>query len=130
MFDAPQANAPNPTIGGSGESALSQNLALSQRAREHTAQYNAGEAQRRAEAGNTGLSAIAPILPPSSQWDSLLQALYEQGTDRVRSGARAGWQQPGFYDTQRAPMTRAQNTMSPREVLLMQEMAKQSTGRR
>jgi hypothetical protein len=135
--------------GESGESALSQNVALSQRAREHSAQYNAGEAERRALAGNTGQSALAPMVTQSSQWDALLQALYESGADslmgeggRVNMGSvttpakgeqQAGTitsytKQPGFFGSQTPQMTKAYASMTPRERLLLSEMQKQ--GRR
>jgi hypothetical protein len=132
--------------GESGESALSQNVALSQRAREHSAQYNAGEAERRALAGNTGQSAIAPMVTQSSQWDALLQALYESGADHLsgeggmvnmgqRTTAADGAigadtrttyrKQAGFFGTQRPQISKALASMSPRERLLMDQMQKQ-----
>ena len=62
---------------------------------------------------------------PDPQWEGLKQALFEAGVGRIRTGARAGWDAPGFFDTQTPRMSRAMNTMSPRERLLLQEMAHQ-----
>lgn len=59
---------------------------------------------------------------PDARWEGLKQALADAGVDRVRTGARAGWDAPGFFDTQTPQMKFA---YSARERALMAEMAKQ-----
>jgi hypothetical protein len=40
----------------------------------------------------------------------------------VRTGAAAGWDSSGFFETQSSPFPRAFNTMTPRERLLLEQM--------
>lgn len=73
---------------------LGQNLDLSQRAGEHDA-IVADEERHERRAG----SMQNPYLK-DKRWSALFQALSEAGADRLQTGARAGWEAPGFFDTQ------------------------------
>ena len=107
----PEVNAPNPLFTGTGGSALGENISRAARGREHRQQYAAGETERRAQAGNTGIAAWAPIdtVGKDPKTDALLQALYEAGTDELQTGAAAGWQGRGFYDLQTPGQAQAYN---------------------
>lgn len=63
------------------------------------------------------------------RWQGLFQALAEAGATRLRTGAAAKQSGPGFFETQQAPMSRAFNTMTPRERLLLQEMQRSGATR-
>lgn len=77
-----------------------------------------------------GAPAVINTVLPDARWEGLKQALADAGVGRIRTGARAGMGGPGFFDTQQPRMTRAYNTMTPRERLLLEEMARQSAGSR
>lgn len=94
--------ASNPAIADSGESALSRNINLAQRGRDTQQQYYAGEADRRAAAGNTGIAAQAPLapFPMDARFSALLQALFETGASKLSTGAAHFKDKPGFFDVQ------------------------------
>ena len=73
---------------------LTQNLDLSQRAGAHDQAVADDERMERRKGGMQN-----PYLK-DKRWSALLQALTEAGADRMQTGAKAGWEQPGFYDTQ------------------------------
>lgn len=104
--DMPDANSPE-NLYGKGQhtspqfgnqpavnNTLGQNLDLSQRAGEHDA-IVADEERHERRAG----SMQNPYLK-DKRWSALFQALSEAGADRLQTGARAGWEAPGFFDTQ------------------------------
>lgn len=105
MSQLPQANATNPAIDG-----LAENINLAERARLHRAMFEADELEARA--GNDGLASIRRIdtVGRDPRFDALFQAMYESGATRARTGARAGWDRPGFFD-------------GPRESLQQQRLA-------
>lgn len=72
---------------------LHENLELRERAEAHD---QAVADQERRE----GRTKIRNLYLKDKRWSALFQALSEAGADRVQTGARAGWEQPGFYDTQ------------------------------
>lgn len=92
----------NPALDASGESALSRNIALAQRGRDTQQDYYAGEAARRAAAGNTGPAAQTPLrpFPMDARFTALLQALFESGADKLSTGAAHFRDKPGFFDVQ------------------------------
>lgn len=80
-------------VANSGESALSQNLALEQRGVARTLESELADRQR---------NMFTPIrtVPLDRKWAALHQALFEAGTDKIQTGARAGMGPRGFFDTQ------------------------------
>lgn len=80
-------------VTGNGESALSQNIALEQRGVAQTLQSELADRQR---------NMFTPIrtVPLDPRWAALHQALFEAGTDKIQTGARAGMGPRGFFDTQ------------------------------
>lgn len=87
-------------VTNSGESALSQNVGLMQRADAQTAASETADRQR---------NMFTPIrtVPIDRRWAALHQALYEAGTDKVQTGASAGYAPRGFFDTQATMSTQA-----------------------
>lgn len=111
---SPQLNSTNPNVTASGGSALAQNVALGMR----------GQANRQAfEQADRSANPFAAVnfVHPTIGADALLQALYESGADRVRSGASAGMDAPGFFDTQQRRMPFA---MSASQTALLHELSK------
>lgn len=134
-----RAGNANPTI-----DALGENMALQQRAMEG----NRAQVTERAAAPLADYR--KPLYLADPKLEALKQALYEAGADRLMAdGGSTGMvyqgsstpgtydsskgtsiltrRSPGFFGTQTPQMSRAMNTMSPRERLLVEEMAKQST---
>ncbi len=124
-----------PFLAGSGESALSANLGLLQRAKDTRAAYDMGEVDRRAQAGNTGLAAIAPLamLPMDQRFDALLQALAERGVSKLSTGAAHFRDAPGFFDQQN-PDSQAQqaraDTLRLQDISRLMDAMRQQGGRR
>lgn len=98
---------------------LGENMELQQRAEAHD---QAVADQERRE----GRTKIRNLYLKDKKWSALFQALSEAGADRVQTGARAGWEKPGFYDTQNVfvnPMLTRQ--LADGEAALMRELQAQ-----
>lgn len=71
---------------------------------------------------------LTNIVARDPKWQGLFQALAEAGANKVRTGSAAEWDaegaSPGFFESQPSQMSRAVNTMSPRERALMDAMKK------
>jgi hypothetical protein len=102
--------------------ALTENLNLSSRANAFDQQTADSERHER-----RGGSMINPYLK-DKRFSALFQALSEAGADRVQTGARAGWEQPGFYDTQSTMGADAQGRQQLLEALLMNQGRTQDAG--
>lgn len=74
--------------------------ALTQRARQHRAQY---EREREKENPFWRLTGGFYDKPLSAPWDTWSQALHEVGADRLRTGAAAGLDRPGYFDEPSTP---------------------------
>ena len=94
---------------------LTSNMDLSQRAGMHDAAVADNERHER-RAG----SMQNPYLK-DKRWSALFQALTEAGADRMQTGAKAGWEQPGFYDTQNTMDAGAQGRQQLLQALLMNQ---------
>ncbi len=100
-FEHP-VSAMSPAVTNTGESSLSANLALLDRARQNRQAFNANEGANRIAAGNTGIAAVAPLslMPMDRRFDALLQALSESGATGLKTGAAKFHDAPGFFDVQ------------------------------
>ena len=96
---------------------LTANLDLSQRASKFD-QKVADQERHERRAGGGGMQ--NPMLK-DKRWSALLQALQEAGADTMQTGARAGWEDPGFYDTQATMRADAQGRQQLLEALLMNQ---------
>lgn len=56
-----------------------------------------------------------------SPWRNFLQAIQNAGADEMQTGAVAGWEKPGFYDTQSTMSADAQDRQRLLEALLMNQ---------
>lgn len=91
----PTAGASNGSLTSSGQSALGQNIDLAARG------MATSEAEDRAHAQDAFRRGVSTnIVARDPKWQALMQALFEAGANRTRTGARAGWDAPGFFDTQ------------------------------
>lgn len=55
------------------------------------------------------------------RWSALFQALQEAGTDRMQTGARMGWDAPGFFDTQNTSGANQQGRADLLQAMLLNE---------
>ena len=94
---------------------LTQNLDLSQRAGAHDQAVADDERMERRKGGMQN-----PYLK-DKRWSALFQALTEAGADKVQTGAKAGWDAPGFYDTQSTMDAGAQGRQQLLQALLMNQ---------
>ena len=97
------------------QNALGENLSLSQRADRFDRDVAYKERHER-----RGGSMQNPYLK-DKRWSALFQALTEAGADRMQTGAKAGWEQPGFYDTQSTMGADAQGRQQLLQALLMNQ---------
>ena len=99
------------------QNTLTDNLDLSQRAAKFD-QRVADQERRERRASGGGMQ--NPFLK-DKRWSALFQALTEAGADRMQTGAKAGWEAPGFYDTQNTMGADAQGRRQLLEALLMNQ---------
>jgi hypothetical protein len=99
MSQLPGVELP-PTILPTGQSALGSNIALMQRAMQES---------RASDFAETTADPRRNLVMRDPRWVAQRQALFEAGADNVRTGAAAGWEEPGFYDTQRPSMAGLQS---------------------
>lgn len=125
--DMPDANSPenlygkgqhtSPQFGNQPavQNQLTANLDLSQRADAHDQRVADQERKERRKGGMQN-----PYLK-DKRWSALFQAMTEAGADKMQTGARAGWEAPGFYDTQNTMSADAQDRKRLLEALLMNQ---------
>lgn len=70
----------------------------------------------------TGAPNFINSVLPDARWEGLKQALAERGTDKLRTGAAAKWDAPGFFDLQ----TKTNQAQDPRDAVWGQETPAQA----
>jgi hypothetical protein len=123
MTGAPSGQSTAPQFGNQPafQNQLGQNLDLRQRA-EAVDQATADQERRE------GRTTPRNLYAKDKRWSALLQAMTEAGADRMQTGARAGWEAPGFYDTQATMGAGAQDRQRLLEAMLMNQGRTQDAG--
>ena len=123
---SPQFGTPSlPTHLPGGMSALEYNAANAERAQAAT---DAARGAANEQGGLTNVVQGIRTVRSSKAWDALAGALAGMGVDKLQTGARAGWEQPGFFDTQRTMGADAQGRQQLLEALLINQGRTQDAG--